>query len=226
MEQSLPPTVTTIVLPRWSMRFGGQVQILSPYRSHCPPPLSMAALTRSIVCTRFYPWTISFQCYIVWAARSMPCLRQTQLSVPQHSDGEPWAFSPLRQRYVLSGEVLTWVDPKTLGNRLKAVRHHGLFMDGWTWSTASLCWAWSTHAYTYIRTPPFHPLTPIYTILRLPRLTVTVYPIENASLLPSMTDAHTPYETDQTTFTIPVIQVNGENVEVNETTEEYVSLLD
>ena len=53
----------------------------------------------------------------------------------------------------------------------------------------------------------------------------SVYPIENASLLPSMTDARTPYETDKTTFTIPVIQINGENLEVNETTEEYVSFI-
>ena len=77
----------------------------------------------------------------------------------------------------------------------------------------------------YIRAPPFHSFAPIYPILRLPRLTVTVYPIENASLLPSMTDARTPYETDQTTFTIPVIQINGENLEMNETIEEYVSFI-
>jgi hypothetical protein len=39
-----------------------------------------------------------------------------------------------------------------------------------------------------------------------------------------MTDTHTtPYEKDYTSPAVPVIQVNGENVEVNETTERYVS---
>jgi len=41
-----------------------------------------------------------------------------------------------------------------------------------------------------------------------------------------MTDAHTPFKADYTVSTIPVIQVNGESVEMNDTTEEYVPSLD
>jgi hypothetical protein len=37
-----------------------------------------------------------------------------------------------------------------------------------------------------------------------------------------MTDARTSYQTDYTKFTIPVIQVNGKNVEADERTEGYV----
>lgn len=37
-----------------------------------------------------------------------------------------------------------------------------------------------------------------------------------------MTDVHTPFKAEYTVSTIPVIQVNGESVEMNETTEEYV----
>lgn len=73
---------------------------------------------------------------------------------------------------------------------------------------------------------PSHSLAPAYTTLHSPRLTIAVYPIENTSLLPSMTDVHTPFKAEYTVSTIPVIQVNGESVEMNETTEEYVSSLD
>jgi hypothetical protein len=105
---------------------------------------------------------------------------------------------------------------------LTAVRHHGLLTDGWTHGS-QLPGTGNVHPCRYIYQNP-HPLVSIHTALHLPRLKVTVYPTEKASLPPNMTDTHTtPYEKDYTSPAVPVIQVNGENIEVNETTERYVS---
>ena len=94
-------------------------------------------------------------------------------------------------------------------------------MAGRPLSTASRFWARTTCAHTYSSTSILSPSTLHPHSLQSPRLTVTTTSGQIARLQPTM-EAHASYENNYTTFAIPVIKVNGKNVEGDGTAEGYV----
>ena len=79
----------------------------------------------------------------------------------------------------------------------------------------------------YISGPPSFKLlsTLVPNTLQSPCPTATIKPVETAyspTTMQSQADAHSSYQTDHIKFTIPVIKVNGKNVEGGSVTEECV----